>query len=626
MTTVTPEPVRRSAIPWILLVLALALTATVAGLLEQSAHSRDRSRFDNSVQSTSDRISGQMETYVALLRGVGGLLAASEGVTAEEFRTYVERVGVPDRYPGVQGLGFSRRSTRAELPGVVAAVRAEGARDFRAWPDGPRDEYHTIVFLEPQDARNQAALGYDMFTDPVRRAAMERARDTGQPTASGRVTLRQEIDARKQAGFLVYLPVYRGGAVPATVEERREALLGFVYAPFRADDLFREVAGARRWVTFRIYDGKPSPANLLHDSGPDLRDGERLVASTRITIAGRQWTMVFRAGPGFASSALRPLAALVLLGGILASLLLFALAKREARARTEAERYADEVVGLASQLEDQAAELEQQVAQGRALTDELQATNERLENTVVLAEAARAAAEEANRARSRFLATMSHELRTPLNAIGGYAELLEIGVRGPVSDSQRTDLGRIRRAQKHLLGLINDVLDFAKLEAGRLEFHPADFPVAEVLADAEALIIPMARAKSITYTRGACDTRALVHADPERTRQILVNLLSNAVKFTQAGGHVTVEWTVADGTALFRVSDNGMGVPADKLEGIFEPFVQVDSDLTRTAQGTGLGLAISRELARAMGGELSVESTPEQGSTFILRLPAPVRG
>ena len=235
---------------------------------------------------------------------------------------------------------------------------------------------------------------------------------------------------------------------------------------------------------------------------------------------------------------------------------------------------------------------------------------------------ARAEAEAANRAKFEFLTTMSHELRTPLNAIAGYVELLELGIRGPVTEAQRQDLERIRRSQKHLLGLINDVLNFARIETGHVHFAFADVELGEALAEAEALISPQLAARGLSYEYRRNGAPVVARADPEKLRQIVLNLLSNAVKFTAAGGRVTLECEALDErTVAVRVHDTGMGIPADKLSTIFEPFVQVNAGYTRTSEGTGLGLSISRDLARAMGGELTAESDEGRGSVFTLTLP-----
>jgi signal transduction histidine kinase len=231
------------------------------------------------------------------------------------------------------------------------------------------------------------------------------------------------------------------------------------------------------------------------------------------------------------------------------------------------------------------------------------------------------AAEEANQAKSMFLSTMSHELRTPLNAIGGYAELLEIGVRGPLSDEQLEQVERIRINQRHLLGLVNEVLDFAKLDAGRMEYDIRPVPVPAAIRDTESVVAPLAEAKGITFPREVGRAELVVLADRDRLVQILVNLFTNAVKFTEPGGRVSMVCDADGERVRFRITDTGRGIPAGSLDHIFDPFVQVSEGHTRTEEGTGLGLAISRNLARGMGGDITVESVLGRGSTFTVELP-----
>ncbi|HKW09309.1 MAG TPA: ATP-binding protein [Gemmatimonadaceae bacterium] len=228
--------------------------------------------------------------------------------------------------------------------------------------------------------------------------------------------------------------------------------------------------------------------------------------------------------------------------------------------------------------------------------------------------------QEANRAKSQFLAAMSHELRTPLNAIMGYAQLLDVGIHGSVNAEQQADLGRIQRSSQHLLGLINDILNYAKVESGRLEYDIKSIRLDQAVASVEELVAPLAAAKRITYSVRSDCPGASASADPEKLRQILVNLLSNAFSYTLDGGSVDVCCSTLDTNVLIEVRDTGVGIPADKLEAIFEPFVQVDRAYAGQRQGTGLGLAISRDLARGMGGELTVRSEPGKGSVFTVRL------
>jgi signal transduction histidine kinase len=235
--------------------------------------------------------------------------------------------------------------------------------------------------------------------------------------------------------------------------------------------------------------------------------------------------------------------------------------------------------------------------------------------------AASARAALADRAKTDFLATMSHELRTPLNAIAGYAELLELGMRGPITDQQREAIARIRRSEQHLLGIVNDILMFAKTETGRVPLNLEPTGVTQVLGSVRFLIEPLLTASEIRFEEHQCSEGLSVVADRDRLNQVLVNLLSNAVKFSPRGGEVRIRCEVKEHLVAIHVEDDGHGIAADKLDEIFEPFVQLSSGLTRTAEGSGLGLAISRELARLMGGDVTVQSELGKGSTFTLTLP-----
>jgi signal transduction histidine kinase len=297
------------------------------------------------------------------------------------------------------------------------------------------------------------------------------------------------------------------------------------------------------------------------------------------------------------------------------------------RAQRRTEEQTRELADLAVRLEEQAVEMEQQTEEAQSLAEELADANERLLATSMTAEqerhaaeSARASAEEANRAKSEFLTMMSHELRTPLNAIAGYAELLAMGIRGPVTSEQLEDLTRITRAQRHLLSLINDLLNFAKLDAGRVVFKVEEVRLADVLAAVEPLVGPQMQAKHIRYSWERCPPDLTAWADAEKVHQVLVNLLSNAAKFTPAEGEVRVWCSIDEREVTVHVRDTGSGIPRERLQDVFDPFVQVARTSTQPLEGTGLGLAISREIVRALGGRIWVESEMGRGSTFSFTL------
>ena len=230
-------------------------------------------------------------------------------------------------------------------------------------------------------------------------------------------------------------------------------------------------------------------------------------------------------------------------------------------------------------------------------------------------------AETANVAKTAFLRAMSHELRTPLNAIGGYIDLLDMGLRGPVTESQHADLGRVRTNQLHLAALITEILNFARVGSGSVSYAVSDINGCDALTHAVGLIEPLIGQQGLVFDGISGDSSVVARADPEKVTQILVNLLSNAIKFTPAGGHISAEVAAQGDTVALTVSDTGLGIAADKLETIFEPLVQLKEGLADREGGIGLGLSISRDLGRAMKGDLTVESTEGKGTRFTLSLP-----
>ena len=268
------------------------------------------------------------------------------------------------------------------------------------------------------------------------------------------------------------------------------------------------------------------------------------------------------------------------------------LAARES-ARIEAEQRARDLGAHVEQIRAQAAELDRR----------------------------RVEADAANRAKTDFLAAMSHELLTPLNAIGGYASLLAMGLRGPLTDEQRADIDRIRGSQLQLIGLINDLLNFSRIESGHVAFNVDDVVLSDAVREVTEIMAPQVMARHLIDEHTECMDGVVARADRAKVEQILLNLLSNALKYTEPGGRLSWSCSVAADHVRLTIRDTGRGIPADRLEDIFEPFVQVGRAFARPGEGAGLGLAISRDLARAMGGDLTVESAPNVGSAFTLDLP-----
>jgi signal transduction histidine kinase len=260
-------------------------------------------------------------------------------------------------------------------------------------------------------------------------------------------------------------------------------------------------------------------------------------------------------------------------------------------------------------------------ALNRALNARVAQRTRELELALEGEQSARREAEAANRIKTELFARLSHEFRTPLHAVSGYLEILQQNIHGGLTTDQHHDIERIHQAQEHLMALVNMILDFAKLEAGPIELSMAEIPIEETLLGAEALVFPQFAKKKITYTHHPGDSSLTVFADREKVQQILVNLLANAIKFTPSGGSVEVDWRVEDESLLVRVRDTGPGIPLEKIEQIFEPFVQLRAPGALPEGGTGLGLPISRDLARAMGGDVRAANSTGGGSIFTISLP-----
>ncbi len=304
------------------------------------------------------------------------------------------------------------------------------------------------------------------------------------------------------------------------------------------------------------------------------------------------------------------------------------LARRAATA-IERARLIDSVARANARLVQQAAELEAQsevlhqaVEEYEVANKALLRANEALAQKTEEAERARKAAELASHARSDFLSHVSHELRTPLNAMAGYTQLIELGVHGPITPQQTEAIRRIQKNQRYLLGLINDILNFVKLEGGQVRLDLEALRLADVLVDLELLVEPQARVRGVEFMLETPDRELMARADREKLDQVLLNLLSNAIKFTPPGGQIIVRCDADPGQVRLHVKDTGVGIPTEKLEGIFEPFVQLGAPARPLdSEGLGLGLAISRDLMTNMGGRLTVWSELGLGSTFTLVLP-----
>jgi signal transduction histidine kinase len=446
-------------------------------------------------------------------------------------------------------------------------------------PNGNRELYSSIIFLEPFSGRNLRAFGYDMLTEPVRRAALEWARDTNDASLTGKVVLVQETDKDIQTGTLMFVPVYRKGMPIETVEQRRAAIYGWVYSPYRMNDLMHGILGVRdaelgKRLHLQIFDGEQqSLESILYSSHPT--EEEKFFSAAHysklipVDFNGKRWTLRFTQTSGSFFSVEYIQVWLTLVGGIIISLLLFVLIRN---------------------------------------LQFIYENNYRLEA--------------ASRSKSDFLANMSHELRTPLNSVIGFSEVLEDEIFGPINEKQHEYVNNILTSGKHLLSLINDILDISKVESGKMELDLTEFSLQEAVESSFVMLKEKALKDGITLSINLSpEADVNIVADKRKLKQILFNLISNAVKFTPTGGTVDVHAIRYYDFIQITVADSGMGIKEEDILKLFQPFTQLEPVYTKEFEGTGLGLALSRQLVELHGGRIWVESYVGTGSRFSFTIP-----
>ncbi len=590
------EPKRkRTAVPdgrlfrswesWVVFGLGLLLTGLAWWLLTEQNHRLAEARFRALARDLAGDVTARLDTYEQMLQGAVAMVDAGGGqVSRTEWRSYVTGLHVEDRYPGIQGIGYAKRVKAPDREQHEAALHAAGFYSYRVTPEGERPEYFPIIYIEPFASRNLRAFGFDMHAEPTRRTAMERARGTGTAAATARLRLVQETDEDVQPGFLIYVPVYDQTLPLTTAADRREALLGFVYSPFRAHDLMRSIMdqGASQLLDIRVHDGTESTTDSLMFDSATARDAA-FQEVLYVEVFGRPWTLVLSGTHAFEESVASATPRAVLFAGLIITLLLVATVNS--------------------------------VLQDRDRMEELRRSYDALA-------LARAEAEQANAAKSRFLAAASHDLRQPLQTLGIYLHMI-----GEQADSPRLRklVDAARDGFEATQRLLNSLMDIATLETGVIspQLSELDLPVfLERICEEGRL---EAAGKGLGFRVTCCGAR--VTTDPAMLERIVRNLLSNALKYTHSGT-IRVTCRQARGFTAIKVQDTGPGIPQDRLHLIFEDFYQIGNPERDRRKGLGLGLATVARLSRLLGYRVRVLSRPGRGAIFLVEIPdeAPAPG
>ncbi len=574
---------------WIVLLFGFVVTGAAWYTSNEFVNENAELRFETRTKEISKAIRSRMAEYEQVLWGGIALFRASREVDRNEFKTYVEALGLQKNWPGIQGIGFSIPLTPEQKIDHILSIRAEGFPTFTIKPEGERDEYSSIIFLEPFDWRNRRAFGFDMWSNEMRREAMTRARDTGEASTSGIITLVQETSTDVQRGFLTYLPLYRQGMPTDTIEERRAAFVGWVYAPFRMGDLMKGVLGdGETNVEYEIFDGTDLTKDaLLYDSNDvfHAEDAAHAYASSRTTtlnLQGRTWTIVYTAGGDYLTESERAQPTMVAAAGLVVDFLLFyiisSIALMQRRAEALAKDMTDEARDARRELEAKLVELEQ-----------------------------------SNSDLQKFAYVASHDLKSPMRAVHQLAAWIEEeleDVEGLEDTEVHKYLSQLKGRADRMQNLLDSLLTYATV--GENQGELSSFESGACIRDVIEFISPPDDIKIVIV-----GDMPRVFGEKALFEQVISNLLSNAIKHSDAeSGQIEVSARSLGTFYEFSIKDDGPGIPKKYHARIFELFQTLKR--RDEVEGSGMGLAIIKKIIERRGGSIAVDSNPDvqRGSTF----------
>jgi signal transduction histidine kinase len=537
------------------------------------------------------KISERLKTHAQLLSTGAAFFSASDSVERHEWKHFIEKSNITHELPGIQWVGYSKLFQKKQLPHHIQQIRKEGFKDYSVKPLGNRPIYTSIIYLEPFNHKNLKAFGYDMFTDPVLREAMEISRDSDAVTLSGKVFFNQEIDETLQAVTFMYVPVYRNGMLTTTVDLRRNALKGWIYSPYRMNDLMQGILG--RWglnlqnkIHLKIYENYIGAKSLLYDSQRNEKvgnsDANRQIVSLPIAFYGKKWILDF-AQSSEQRIFMEGKVMFMLIGGTIISFLLFLLYASLLTTRDRAQQMAETLT----------AELRQDEIKLR----ELNATKDKL------------------------FSIIAHDLRSPFNGILGFSELLmDKSVEDNVPDSINIP-EMIHSSAKNTLVLLENLLFWSKSQTGKLNYTPESIHLLNAIKDILSIIESSAKFKNIQL-HICLSTEVLIYADPNMFKTVLRNLISNAIKFTQIGGEITISAITNQKQVEITISDNGIGMSEKTISNLFTLDSELEIRGTAGEKGSGLGLILCKDFIEKQGGKIWVESEVGKGSQFKFTMPA----
>lgn len=557
-----------------LLVFAVGLAATIYYWqnLRKSVDTDMQHAYNRQAGAIGNVAATRIQLYENFLRGSAGLFRIHANLTQEEWDEYHQPYDIRRKFPDIEGIGVSRYLTKDQVPDYLERRAAAGQSDFKIFPEGDRDVYVPVTYNARYTGNNGRSLGYDGYTNPVRRAAMDKAIETGKPTMSGTISLVSESRPGRNS-FILYLPIYEEGAATGTVEERRAAILGFSYVAVDMATLIESVLRQTPHIGMEIYDASNPDhpayssanfASIRNEEGSKLRENE-------FELYNHTWKLRVAASPSLLTDRERELPTQALWRGLLTCLFFAAL-----------------VWYLITDRERKYARQKQ---------------------------------EEVQTAKDDLLSLASHQLRTPATVVKQYVGMLLQGYAGKMSDQQVDMLNNAYDSNERQLEIINQLLYVARLDAGRISLRPEKTDMSKLLHDVardqgEAVA---GRNQQLSFR---LPKRAVwAEVDPHYMRMVLENLLSNAIKYTPEGGSITLAVRRGAGHIVIRVADTGVGIDETAQFQVFEKFTRVENELSTDVNGSGVGLYLTKQIVELHGGSIEVRSALGQGATFIVRIP-----
>lgn len=567
---------------WIIVTLGLLSTLLVTIYVSNKNRAEDEIRFQYETKMALRRIQTRMANYEGTLIQLRAFLKNSDQFRRERLENYIQDTEVFDRLPGLQGLGFTLKVDHKDLPTHIKEMR-KVIPGYRVFPEFPeRKTYYSIVLLQPPNRRNKKAIGFDMYSEAIRNKAMQLARDGNKAVMSGLVTLVQEDDPVKLPGFNLYLPYYRNGADTSTVLGRRKGILGFVYSPFRAEELFRTIFNEfEPLVDVEIYDEVISPKSKYYDHHPD-GSNPKYLATNELHLNERTLIVRTKPMPNFpeASSIVKTL--LVFSLGTLITALIYSIYLFMRKQMHLAKIVAEDKEKLLLKEKEHVA------------------------------------------ARDDFLSIASHELKTPLTSLKLQAQVMmrSISRNDPLALSKEkvTNLvNQIDTQTTRLTRLVDDMLDISRIRTGRLKIIRDSVDLNEVILD----VIERIKPQFINAIGETPELELLPNISGEwdrfRIEQVLTNLFTNAIRYGQ-GKPIKVKTNLEGKCAVISVTDHGIGIAKENTEKIFDRFERAGMSANEVS-GLGLGLFITSQIVKAHGGHIKVISELGKGSTFVVKLP-----